>query len=237
MTSSNLLCLSNHTIKHSQSDFDNGTIVFALPTNLRTSTWTHVALETLNIHLMPIIRDSITVVMGDRQITRTVDTSGADLLECIRAIHDAVQIEPIFTLQPDGHVRVNISPPIDRVIISNRLACCLGLQETALSTSFVGPFHADVQAGLSPLLVCAPKLVHPAHHTSNQSQMDILKILPSGMGRYAHTFDTTDPLPLAGSLRQEVSIQFCSPAFPSGIPMKSTPIYAVLRLSASPDDI
>lgn len=233
---STVLCLSNHTTEHPQTDFYTGTIVFTLPPHMCTSAWTHVALESLNANIEPIIRDSVTVGVGGRQQTRIIDANN-NLREYVQHINQTVNIDPLFTLLPNGHVRVTIAPPVDRVIINERLSCCLGLQETVLSHSFDGPFRADSQFGIAPLIVCAPKLVPPAHDAANQGQMNVLKILPGGTGRYANTFNTDSPLPLANCLRQDVTLQFCSPAYPTGIPLKNAQIYATLRLTDNPDDI
>lgn len=237
MTSStSLLCLSNHTTEHSQTNFDDGTIFFTLPPNLRTSTWTHVALESLNANIEPDVSDRVTVVVGSQQRTYSIESMD-NTMNHIQRINSTVDIDPLFTLLPSGHVQVTIAPPTDRIIINERLACCLGLQETVLTQSFRGPFRADINGGIAPVIVCAPKLVSSAHDCANQGQMDVLKILPAGVGRYEHSFSTTSPVPLAGSLKQDISIQFCSPAFPLGMPIKKTPMYAALRLTTSAIDI
>ena len=226
-----LVCLSNHHHNHPQTDYSRGIITFSLPYTHNSMRRRRVALNSINFKIEPYITDWIVVYADGEPVSYELamknSTSGY-----IAEINRTLKDRGVHLTEGDKTTIV-VPQSIRKVCMSRRLASCLGFCQSTFYDTTMADFRPDIYAGLSPLIVCAPRLVQSAHITDN-NYGDILAVIPEyhpAHHELSLKFSDNDSVPIISGQQSDLTLQFCTPAFPDGLPMKHTQVFATLRMS------
>lgn len=224
-----LVCLSNFHHSHPQTDYSRGYITFALPYTHNSLQRKRVALHSLNFKIDPDITDWIVVYSNGNMESYIFDMKNS-ATEYIEEINRTLAPWDV-RLMEEEKTTLFVPHTVNKVSMSRRLATCLGFCESVFHETTRAEFRRDISAGLSPLIVCAPRLVQSSHITDN-NYGDILAVIPQynpANHELSIKFDGNESVPIISGQQSDLALQLCTPAYPDGLPMKHTQIFATLR--------